>query len=177
MYCTCGAKPKIKKVALYHYRECGLPNVYLAGIDVAVCKECNEKFPIIPSILDLYEKIAEAVALKPQTLVGVEVKFLRKQLGLTAVQWASYLKTDKATISRWENDHNPIGKQSDAFVRYLYFRLLEEKENRHIHENISGRITSAETNNNEELAFKIPADNPSAYSFQPVSTLSRAAAC
>ena len=177
MYCTCGAKTKIKKVALYHYQECGLPNVYLAGIDVAVCKECNEKFPIIPSILDLYDKIAEAVALKPQTLIGIEVKFLRKQLGLTAVQWASYMKTDKATISRWENDHNPIGRQSDALVRYLYFRLLEEKNNKHIHENISGRITSVENRIDEEIGFKIPADNPAAYSFQPNSTLSQAAAC
>ena len=178
MYCTCGAKPKIKKAALYHYRECGLPNVYLAGINVAVCGECGERFPVIASILDLYEKIAEAVALKPQTLVGVEVKFLRKQLGLTAAQWASYMKTDKATVSRWENDHSPVGRQSDALARYLYFRLLEEKEDRHIHENISGRITSAETNDDEELAFKIPADNPAAYSFQPASLLSRtAAAC
>jgi transcriptional regulator with XRE-family HTH domain len=177
MYCTCGAKTKIKKVALYHYRECGLPNVYLAGIDVASCKECSERFPVIPSILGLYEKIAEAVALKPQTLVGIEVKFLRKQLGLTAVQWASYLKTDKATVSRWENDHNPIGRQSDALVRYLYFRLLEEKDNKHIYENISNRITSAENRSDEELGFKIPADNPGAYSFQSANTLSRAAAC
>ena len=177
MYCTCGEKPKIKKVALYHYQECGLPNVYLAGIDVAICKECNEKFPIIPSILDLYDKIAEAVALKPQTLVGIEVKFLRKQLGLTAVQWASFMKTDKATISRWENDHNPIGRQSDALVRYLYFRLLEEKNDTHFHQNISGRITSVENRIDEEIGFKIPADNPGAYSFQPTSILSHAAAC
>ena len=175
MYCTCGAKPKIKKVALYHYQECGLPNVYLAGIDVAVCKDCDERFPIIPAILDLYEKIGEAVALKPQTLTGVEVKFLRKQLGLTAAQWASFMKTDKATISRWENDHNPIGRQSDALVRYLYFRLLEEKENKHINADISGRITSVQNEVGEEIGFQIPADNPAAYSFVPNSVLSHAA--
>ena len=176
MYCTCGAKPKIKKVALYNYKECGLPNVYLAGIDVAVCKECGEQFPIIPSILALYGKIAEAVALKPRPLTGAEIKFLRKQLSLTAVQWASYLKTDKTNISRWENDRAPVGNQSDALIRYLYFRLLEEKENRHIHEMISARITSVESEG-EELGVKIPADNPSAYSFQSTSILSRAASC
>ena len=176
MYCTCGAKPKIKKVALYHYRESGLPNVYLSGIDIAFCKECKEHYPIIPSILDLYEKIAEAVALKPQPLTGAEIKFLRKQLGFTAVQWASYLKTDKTNISRWENERATLSSQSDALIRYIYFRLLEEKENRHIGKDISGRITSVEKDD-EDLGVKIPADNPSAYSFQSASSLSRAAAC
>jgi putative transcriptional regulator len=175
MYCACGAKPKIKKVALYRYPECGLPNVYLAGIDVAFCKECNEHYPIIRSILDLYGMIAESVALKPQPLSGAEIKFLRKQLGFTAVQWATYLKTDKTNISRWENDRAALSGQSDALIRYLYFRLLEEKENRQIGKEISGRITSVEKTG-EDLGVKIPADNPSAYSFQSASSLSRAAA-
>jgi putative transcriptional regulator len=175
MYCTCGEKPKIKKIALYQYTECGLPNVYLAGIKVAHCQKCGARFPIIPSILDLYEKIAEAVALKPHTLSGIEVKFLRKQLGLTAAKWASYLKTDKTNVSRWENDRHPIGKQSDALIRYLYFRLLEEKENKHINADISGRITSVQNEAGEEIGFQIPADNPAAYSFVPNSVLIHAA--
>lgn len=177
MYCTCGEKPEITKVALYHYEECGLPNVYLAGIDVAVCQECGERFPIIPSILNLYEKIAEAVALKPHLLTGVEVKFLRKQLGLTAAEWASYLRTDKTNVSRWENDRHPLGKQSDALIRYLYFRLLEEKENKHINNNISARITGVQNEFEEEIGFQIPADNPAAYSFVANSVLSQAAGC
>lgn len=175
MYCTCGDKPEIKKVALYHYRECGLPNVYLAGIKVAHCEKCGERFPIISSILDLYDKIGEAVALKPRTLTGIEVKFLRKQLGMTATKWASYLKTDKTNVSRWENDRQPMSKQADALVRYLYFRLLEEKENKHINADISGRITSVQNEIGEEIGFQIPADNPAAYSFVPNSVLSHAA--
>lgn len=176
MYCTCGAKPKIKEVALYHYKECGLPNVYLGGIRVASCKKCDENYPIISSILVLYDNIAEAVALKPRSLTGLELKFLRKHLGLTATEWASYMKTNKATISRWENQKTKIGTQSDALIRYLYFRLLEEKENRHFFDNISARITSVESDG-EELGFKIPIGNPSAYSFQSMSDLSDAAVC
>ncbi|HMS40589.1 MAG TPA: hypothetical protein PKE69_10205 [Pyrinomonadaceae bacterium] len=173
----CPNKPEIKKVALYHYKECGLPNVYLGGIKVAHCKKCGERFPIIPSILRLYEMIGEAVALKPHTLTGIEVKFLRKQLGLTAAEWASYMKTDKTNVSRWENDRQPMSKQADALIRYLYFRLLEEKNDTHIQQNISGRITSVENRIDEEIGFKIPADNPAAYSFVPNSVLSHAAAC
>ena len=80
MNCNCGAKLKVKNVSLYNYKECGLPNVFLAGIDIAVCGACGERFPVIPTILDLYEKIAEAVALKPVSMTYTEVKFLRKQL-------------------------------------------------------------------------------------------------
>lgn len=174
MNCTCGSKLKEKRIPLYHYKESGLPFVFLSGIKIAICGKCGEKYPIIPAILDLHEKIAEAVALKPVNLTGAEVRFLRKQLGLTAAQWASYLKTDKATVSRWENDHNPIGRQSDAFMRFVYFRLLEERENKHFRENISNRIASVEPDG-VEIGFKLPADNPSAYSFVAAKELSRAA--
>lgn len=174
MNCTCGGKLKEKRVALYHYEESGLPNVFLAGIKVAVCGKCGERYPIIPSVLRLHENIAEAIALKPVSITGLEMRFLRKQLGLTAAQWATYLKMDKASISRLENGHNPISRQTDALVRLLYFRLLEEKENRHISENVANRIASVEPDG-EDIALKVPADNPAAYSFVAARALADAA--
>ena len=68
-----------------------------------------------------------------------------------------------------------MSKQADALVRYLYFRLLEEKENKHINADISGRITSVQNEATEEIGFQIPADNPAAYSFVPNSVLSQSA--
>ena len=59
--------------------------------------------------------------------------------------------------------------------RLSYFRLLEEKDNKHINADISGRITSVQSEDEEEIGFQIPADNPAAYSFVPNSILSHAA--
>lgn len=172
MNCECGGKLGEKRMELYRYTESGLPNVFLMNIKVAVCEACGETYPIIPSILLLHESIAEALALKPVTLTGAEIKFLRKQLGMTAARWATYLKMDKASVSRLENAHNPVSRQTDALSRLLYFRLLEEKEDRHISENITSRIASVETDD-DELGLKVPADNPSAYSFVASKVLAK----
>ena len=164
MNCDCGGKTTEKRVELYRYAESGLPNVYLADIRVIECRECGTLLPVMPSILKLHASIAEALAMKPSMLTGAEMRFLRKQLGLSAVQWASYMKMDKASVSRLENGHNPIGRQTDALIRLLYFRLLEEKENRHISEHITELIADVEQDS-DDLGLKVPAGNPSAYSF------------
>lgn len=174
MNCECGGKLNEKRVKLHRYIESGLPNVFLVNIKVAICRKCGEIYPIIPSILSVHESIAEAIALKPVTLNGAEIRFLRKQLGITAARWATYLKMDKASVSRLENAHNPVSRQTDALARLLYFRLLEEKENRHINENIASRIASVEANG-DELGLKVPADNPSAYSFVAAKVLAESA--
>lgn len=173
MNCECGGKLSEKRLKLYRYAESGLPNVFLMNIKVAVCKKCGETYPIIPSILSVHENIAEAIALKPVTLTGADIRFLRKQLGMSAARWATYLKMDKSSVSRLENAHNPVSRQTDALARLLYFRLLEEKENRHISENIASRIASVEPGD-DDLGLKIPADNPSAYSFVASDVLARA---
>ena len=164
MNCNCGAKLKIKTENVFKYTQCGLPNVFLTGIDVAVCRKCGERYPIIPSILGLFEKIAEAVALKPVSLTANEVKFLRKQLGLTAAQWATYLKMDESSISRLENGHNPISRQFDALLRFLYFRLVEDRDQKKVFENIANRIAGDKADG-EEVGFKFLGNNPSVYSF------------
>jgi len=116
------------------------------------------------------------VALKPVSLTATEVKFLRKQLGLSATQWAIYLRMDKSHVSRIENGHTPISKQMDAFVRYLYFRLIEDREQKHVPGNIANRIASVEPDG-EEMGFKFQGNNPSIYSVLPTHDLSHQASC
>lgn len=176
MNCKCGAKLKVRSVPLYNYKECGLPNVFLAGIDVAECGKCGERYPMIPTILNLFEKIAEAVALKPITLTYGEVKFLRKQLGLSAAQWATYLKMDKSALSRIENGHNPISRQFDALVRFLYFRLVEDRDQNKVFGNIANRIAGVEPGG-EDMGFKFQGNNPSVYSFVSAREMSREVVC
>src|SRR5262249_35622032 len=77
---------------------------------------------------ELHATIARAIALQPCPLRGQDIRFLRKQLGFSAREWAKFLRTDASTLSRWENDQQEIGTQSDSLIRLLYFRIRDEKE-------------------------------------------------
>lgn len=107
----------------YHYTECGLENVYLEGVELLVCEQCGAVSPIIPKIEELHSRIAQTIINNPGMLSGSEVKFLRKQLGVKARDWALYIRIDPSTLSRWENENQQIGPQSDMLVRMLYQRL------------------------------------------------------
>ena len=112
----------------YHYIECGLDNVYLKNVDVRICASCNEQSARIPRILELHATIGRAIAMQPCPLRGQDIRFLRKQLGYSARQWAKFMRTDASTLSRWENGQQDIGSQSDALIRLLYFRIRDEQE-------------------------------------------------
>jgi transcriptional regulator with XRE-family HTH domain len=104
--------------------------------------------------------------LQPYPLSGADIRYLRKQLGLSARQWAVLLRIDSATLSRWENGEEPIGSQSDALIRLLYFRVLEEKEDRHISEPLAEKIAASSLESTQPSAVLINVDNPSVYWYQ-----------
>jgi putative zinc finger/helix-turn-helix YgiT family protein len=133
---------------LYHYTESGLDNVFLSNIEVEVCQECGAKSPSIPRIMDLHVAIARAIALQETQLHGRDARFLRKQLGLRAKEWAALIKVDAATLSRWENGNQQIGSQSDLLVRFLFIRLTEEREGRLFQGATTEQIASTHSSSN-----------------------------
>ena len=136
----CGDKTKTRRVQEYHYKECGLPNVFLMNIDVIHCKECAAMSPIIPSVLDLYDKLARAVVLKHLPLTGAEARFLRKQLGFASNRWAAYLGVKPETMSRWEQGTQKIGPQVDSLIRLFYVQIVAEREGKYNPERVSEAI-------------------------------------
>ena len=120
MYCIeCGARMK-KTKGDYNYSESGIDKVILRGISIYVCK-CGQKAPSIRHIEQLHELIALDVVRQKHQLVGQEVKFLRKAMGLKAVDLANILSVTKVTVSRWEADKaSRIGPANDKLLRLLY---------------------------------------------------------
>jgi putative zinc finger/helix-turn-helix YgiT family protein len=163
---NCGGSTKVSNGQRYHYKECGLDNVYLENIELRVCESCGVTMPRLRRILDLHTTIARAVALKPDSLNGAEIRFLRKHLSLKAREWAVLLRIDHTTLSRWENGDQQVGPQSDALVRLLYFRLLEEREGRLISDPVAERIATPNKERNEEATVLINMDNPAIYSYR-----------
>jgi DNA-binding transcriptional regulator YiaG len=113
----------------YAFKESGL-NVVLQGIELIRCKYCGNEDPIIPRVNDLMRTIAVAVICKPYQLRGEDIRFLRKYLRMTGAEFAHLMDVDKTTLSKWENNDDSVGSQSDRLIRLTVLALgegLQEK--------------------------------------------------
>jgi len=113
----------------YHFVECGLPNVYLVGIEYHVCEKCSKQSADIPFLSDLMVKIARAVVKQETPLDGAEIRFLRKRLGKKSSEFAKLLGFTPEHFSRLESphtDHNP-SESVDKLIR-VYYSLLSGDE-------------------------------------------------
>jgi len=103
----------------YHYRECGLDNVTLEGINIRKCPECGNIMPLIPSIEGLHETLARAIINKDGALSPAEIIFLRKSLGWSGTDFASNMHCDKAQVSKWEHGTVAMSKPYDLLLREM----------------------------------------------------------
>lgn len=114
----------------YRFAESGLHNVVLLGIELIRCPQCGNQDPVLPRVNDLMRALATAVLKKPYRLRGEDVRFLRKYLRMTTVEFCPLLHVDKTTLSKWENDDDPIGEQSDRLIRAVTLALGEGLKDR-----------------------------------------------
>lgn len=115
----CGGPVKTRREKHYRYVECGLPNVIVDGIEVSECPRCGETYTGIPAVEGLHRTIAAAVIYKKGRLAPEEIKFLRKSLGWSGVDFAKRMGTTPETVSRWENRKAPMGPAADRLLRLL----------------------------------------------------------
>ena len=122
---ACAEKMKPKKGS-YHYTESGLDNVYLDNVTIESCK-CGEESVVIPKIDELHAVIANLLLHKKTPLLGKEVRYLRKEMGLSGVDLGKLLGVSNVSISRWENGEESVGPQSERLVRVIYVQLMQER--------------------------------------------------
>jgi DNA-binding transcriptional regulator YiaG len=67
----------------------------------------------------LHRALAAAVIYKKGRLAPQEIKFLRKSLGWSGVDFAKRMGTSAETVSRWEHGRAPMGSTSDRLLRLL----------------------------------------------------------
>ena len=115
---SCGKAMRAAKKD-YRYEEAGLRNVVLKDATVHEC-DCGERLPQLPQIHRLHQRIAEDLVAKQSPLTGEEFRFLRKAMGMSARELARLLGVTTVTISRWENNKEKVGAQSDRLLRCLY---------------------------------------------------------
>lgn len=123
MECSnCGATAKVI-AGTYPFRESGLNNVVLCGIDLVKCPACHNVDPIIPHVNQLMRVLALAVISHPFRLRGEDVRFLRKFIGKNGREFAELLHVDPTTLSKWENNEDPVGPNNDRLIRAVVLGL------------------------------------------------------
>ncbi len=112
-------KTNVTNKSPYHYKECGLPEVYLVGIETFSCEKCGEYSVAIPKIEQLHKLIVKDLLEKPSVLTFKEVRFLRKEVGFSAKKWASNMGISPEHLSRSEKADSALSVPMDKFVRAI----------------------------------------------------------
>lgn len=108
---------------MYHYKESGLPHVYLAN-GYREVNTPNGKGIAIRDVEALHFAIASTTVLERKHLTGPEVRFIRKFLELTQAQFAELLGVEEQTVRLWEKRPR-APKQADRAVRLLFLNMVK----------------------------------------------------
>ncbi len=107
---------------MYHYTECGLRNVWLKNGYVIHNTPGGEGVSI-QDAEGLHQLIGRRLAHRPK-LTGAELRFLRKEIGMSQRALGGLLGTSEQNISLWER-RGRMPKVSDRMVKIIYLEHLD----------------------------------------------------
>ncbi len=114
----CGSQMRVRREIVPFEKPIGLPGVRLSTF-VARCARCGSYEVIIPNLEDLHRAIVRTIVGKHARLAPTEIRFLRKVLGWSGVDFAQHRGTSSETVSRWETGSAPMGPQADRLLRLM----------------------------------------------------------
>lgn len=114
----CGKPMETRRVDVYPYTESGLSNVVLRNLSIRECPE-GHRVVSIPQMPALHRTLAVLVAKQRPRLLGEQVRFLRKYLGLSGVDFARTIDVSPESVSRWENDRERMSMTTERLIRLM----------------------------------------------------------
>lgn len=103
---------------MYHYSSCGLSNVWL--VNGYTERETPYGLSVsIPNLDDLHRIIGLGIISKAGKLSAEEVRFLRKEMGLSQKALAMTLHVQEITVRKWEKNGCRNGP-AQLLIRTLY---------------------------------------------------------
>jgi transcriptional regulator with XRE-family HTH domain len=120
----------------YPYTLSGLNHVYLLGISLMWCATCESESPVIPRVAELHRVISEVLVRKDGLLSGEELRFLRKNAGFQANQFAALLGLTPEHLCRVEKGPTEnLGEAADRLARAICMTQID-RENQEAVRNI-----------------------------------------
>lgn len=127
MRCIECGKQMTEKVIDYNYTESGLDNVYLMGVSQFGCKDCGEVEIRIPDPIGLHIILAISICMKKGLLDGPEIRFVRKEIGMSAKAFAGLICISPVTLSNWETGEMKPKPSNDQLIRYAFKSMMEHR--------------------------------------------------
>jgi putative transcriptional regulator len=112
---------------LYHYRDCGLDNVYLDG-GYEVIKSPYGESVAIHDLDGLHRCIGFCLVDKPAALTGAEFRFLRTELDLSQSAMGAFCGREERMIRNWETRNGVVDEPANTIVRFVYKERFDAKE-------------------------------------------------
>lgn len=103
---------------MYHYRMCGLDNVWLEN----GYEHSDTPYGPAVSIADVFglnRVIALTLTSKASTLTGAEVRFLRKHMELSQESLGALIGIGVQSIAQWEKERSLIPRPSEKLLRLI----------------------------------------------------------
>ena len=104
---------------MYQYKECVLSNVKLLS-GYKINETPYGKSITITDVKGLHKSIGMELVSKPGLLSDEEVRYLRKELGLSQKLLAQTLGVAEITVRGWEAGKAKISGPADRLLRVLY---------------------------------------------------------
>jgi transcriptional regulator with XRE-family HTH domain len=109
----------------YRYTESGLDNVIIHGVSF-IKDDAGEQVVTIHNIAGLHRAIATAIVMKPVSMSGKELRFLRTEMGMTQAELAAIVHREPLAISRWERGEvEQIDMNAETVIRLHAKEILE----------------------------------------------------
>lgn len=103
----------------YHYRQCGLADVYLVNGYERNCTAYGETITI-HNIDELHRAIGTYLVEEKEHLTGAEIRFLRHELDLSQDMLGRLLGKTGQTVARWEKGQCAIDGSAVRLLRAYY---------------------------------------------------------
>ena len=108
-----------------HFTACGLDNVLLgSGYDVVDTPE--GRGVRIRNLDELHCAIGEFLAAHKKTLIGKELRFLRKHMNLTQTELGHLIGLSSQQVARWEKGQCEISGAAESLMRVLFMEHLRK---------------------------------------------------
>lgn len=115
---SCGQVKTVEKHPAFETELAGVPLVLINAVSVSKCG-CDESDIDIPNLKGLKAAAAVYRVSNPQRLNGVEIKFVRKAMGIAAKNLAEMLNVAPETLSRWESGSHAMSPSNEKLLRLM----------------------------------------------------------